>query len=69
MQSFQSSTCAAPVRPDLPDGPSVNREVGGDKTVLEYYDSEDEEGVDALGTVVFADEVESGFYGKLNHQP
>lgn len=31
----------------------------------DFYENENEEGVDALGTVVFADEVESGFYGEL----
>ena len=32
--------------------------------LMDYSESEDEEGVDALGTVVFADEAEAGFYGE-----
>lgn len=40
-----------------------NHNTDGTSTLLDIDAGEDEEGVDALGTVVFADEVESGFYG------
>ena len=36
---------------------------GRNSALLDIHVSEDKEGVDAMGAVVFADEQESGFFG------
>lgn len=52
-------------RSSWPDKNSDNIDANNGVAVLDYDENADEEGVDALGTVVFADEVESGFYGEF----
>ena len=58
MQSAAHLEDSGATRPD-----KGKRNNDRDTSFLDVYASEDEEGVDAMGAVVFVNEEESGFFG------